>query len=93
MNTQTNEVRHTLTQRATTYGSYKDVAYITQGIYQAIPMDKLDNLSPTQRLSLFMIANKIARIVNGNPNYEDSWVDIAGYAQLVVDELRMEIPL
>jgi hypothetical protein len=34
-----------------------------------------------------MICHKIARILNGDPNYADSWVDIAGYAQLVADRL------
>jgi hypothetical protein len=35
-----------------------------------------------------MIAHKIGRIVNGDPDHVDSWVDIAGYAQLVADELQ-----
>jgi hypothetical protein len=34
-----------------------------------------------------MIANKLARIVNGDANYRDSWVDIIGYAQLVLDAM------
>ena len=34
-----------------------------------------------------MIAHKLGRIVNGDPNYADSWDDIAGYAKLVSDEL------
>ena len=41
-----------------------------------------------QREALEMIQHKIARIINGDPNYADSWVDIAGYAQLVVNELE-----
>jgi hypothetical protein len=40
-----------------------------------------------QREALEMIAHKIARIINGDPNYADSWVDIAGYAKLVADRL------
>jgi hypothetical protein len=43
-----------------------------------------------QRESLDMICNKIGRIVNGDPRLIDSWLDIAGYAQLVVDELTKE---
>jgi hypothetical protein len=45
-------------------------------------------LMPDQREALEMIAHKIARIVNGDPNYADSWLDIAGYAQLVADRLN-----
>ena len=44
--------------------------------------------SVSQQEALDMIAHKIGRIINGNPHYKDSWVDIAGYAQLVVDELE-----
>jgi len=35
-----------------------------------------------------MIAHKIGRIINGDPDYDDSWVDIAGYAKLVSDRLQ-----
>ena len=35
-----------------------------------------------------MIFHKLARIANGDPTYIDSWTDIAGYAQLVVDDLN-----
>jgi len=35
-----------------------------------------------------MIANKLGRILNGDPNYADSWMDIAGYAKLVADRLE-----
>jgi hypothetical protein len=41
-----------------------------------------------QREALDMIAHKIGRILNGDPNYADSWVDIAGYAKLVADRLE-----
>jgi len=45
-------------------------------------------LAADQREALEMIAHKIARIINGDPNYADSWVDIAGYAKLVSDRLE-----
>ena len=32
-----------------------------------------------------MIAVKIARILNGDPNHFDSWIDIAGYATLAAE--------
>jgi hypothetical protein len=35
-----------------------------------------------------MIAHKIARIINGDETYSDSWADIAGYAKLVADRLE-----
>ena len=50
--------------------------------------DRWLNLADDQREALEMIAHKIGRILNGDPDYDDSWVDIAGYAQLVADRLR-----
>ena len=35
-----------------------------------------------------MIFAKVGRILNGDPNYADSWIDIAGYAKLVADRLE-----
>jgi len=39
-------------------------------------------MSASHREALEMIAHKIGRILNGDPNYADSWHDIAGYAKL-----------
>jgi len=46
-----------------------------------------DRLSFAQKESLEMIQHKTARILNGDPNYADSWHDIAGYATLIDDML------
>jgi hypothetical protein len=46
------------------------------------------HLYPDQLQALDMIASKMSRIVNGNPNLRDSWLDIAGYAMLVADRLQ-----
>lgn len=50
--------------------------------------EKWRHLAPDQREALEMIAHKIGRILNGDPNYADSWADIAGYAKLVADRLE-----
>jgi hypothetical protein len=45
-------------------------------------------LNPVQMEALEMIAHKIARILNGNPDHHDHWHDIAGYATLVAERLE-----
>ena len=45
------------------------------------------DFAPDQLEAVNMIVNKLARIYNGDPNYSDSWRDIAGYATLVADRL------
>jgi hypothetical protein len=83
-----NDVDAVLSERGARYGKFTDHARITQSLKTII--DQCDNgkLSWSQRESLDMIAHKIGRILNGDPNYADSWVDIAGYAKLVADELE-----
>jgi len=38
--------------------------------------------------ALEMIVHKIGRIVNGDPDVTDHWVDIAGYATLIAERLE-----
>ena len=78
-----------LSERGARYGKFKDHANLAQQLKRVIfgfnPALRLEN---DQREALEMIAHKIARIVNGDPDYADSWVDIAGYAKLVADRLE-----
>jgi hypothetical protein len=87
LNSQPNDVDAVLAERGARYGKFKEHAAIT-GRFKDI-IDEFDfKLSRSQKESLDMIAHKIGRILNGDPNYADSWVDIAGYAKLVADELE-----
>jgi hypothetical protein len=45
-------------------------------------------LSDDKKEALETIAVKMGRILNGDPEYADSWHDIAGYAKLVEDSLK-----
>ena len=47
-------------------------------------------MNATQREGLKAILQKIARILNGDPNYADNWHDIQGYARLVEERLPKE---
>jgi hypothetical protein len=49
--------------------------------------DNWTGLAPDQQEALEMIQHKIARILNGDPDYFDNWHDIAGYATLVAMRL------
>ena len=82
-------IRGILNQREKNYGDYSDVSDTSQRIKNVLRQNPgWDEMYQFQRESLDMIANKIARIVNGNNDYADSWIDIVGYAQLVVDRLE-----
>ena len=88
------EIDAILDARANQYGPFLSHAMITQMLKNTTNTyltqhNKL--LMPDQQEALDMIFHKIGRIVNGDPDYADSWVDIAGYAMLVADRLKGKV--
>lgn len=84
-----NEIDTILDERGARYGSFMTHAEITQRLKQMAYNYIDDNkLAADQIEALDMIFHKIGRIINGDPDYVDSWVDIAGYAKLVADRLQ-----
>ncbi len=84
-------VESTLSERGTRYGVFEQQGVIAQCIKQAMRNSKnWAGLECDMAEALDMIANKIARILNGDPYYADSWHDIAGYAQLIENRLPKE---
>ena len=82
------ETRLILEERGKRYGSFDTHAMITQNLKRTMLLTpNWDILSSDKKESLEMIAHKIGRILNGDPEYKDSWVDIAGYATLVAEGL------
>lgn len=78
-----------LDERGKRYGEFSSHADVTQALKRVMyERDGWQDLTPSMKEALEMIAHKIGRIINGDPTYDDSWADIAGYAELVVRELR-----
>lgn len=85
------DVSNTLNARSARYGTFAGQASISQtlkGFMRQSP--NWGNLDPDMAEALDMIQHKIARILNGDPRYADSWHDIAGYAALVDKRLNGE---
>lgn len=86
-------VNSTLDERGKRYGDFGNHAQITQDIKtNMVHAPKWDDLSADKKEALEMIAHKIGRILNGDPEYADSWHDIAGYATLIEKSLTKETP-
>lgn len=89
-----NDIRTTLDERGKNYGEFRYHAALAQGLkdrfWQHVEnQDKRSHFSAAHIEALDMIFHKLARIGNGgNPNYADTWRDIVGYAQLVLDILE-----
>ena len=80
-----------LEERGKRYGKFISHAKISQDLKRVLiaECNRCNTpLTDDQTEALSMICHKMARIVNGDPNYADSWDDIAGYATLVGDRLR-----
>jgi hypothetical protein len=82
-----------LEERGGNYGDFHTQANLSQTLkaivnqhYSSVHSDK--PMPQFMLEAIHMICHKLARIANGNPYYVDSWQDIAGYSQLVVDILE-----
>ena len=75
-----------LNERAKTHGDFAETARMSQALKSLMGTGyRYPELSDAQCEALDMIAVKIARIVSGDPNHKDTWIDIAGYAQLALN--------
>ena len=81
-------IEEVLEKRQATYGSFTKNAEISQMMKYFMAQDTNYKQMPlAHREALEMIVHKIARIVNGDFNYIDNWIDICGYSQLVIEEI------
>ena len=81
-------INKTLEQRGERYGKFKDVAVTTYALQEILRNAKNHkHMTDDQVIALDMICNKMARIVNGDPNYIENWHDISGYSTLIENSL------
>ena len=77
-----------LDAREKTHGNFNTHADLSQKLKRALQNnDNWYPLADIQKEALEMMCHKIARILNGNPNIKDHWVDLSGYATLVANTL------
>lgn len=88
-------IENTLEERGGRYGSFEHHAAIAQDLQDVMrAQDGWGRLAPDQKQALTVIADKIARMLNGDAAYRDNWHDIVGYAKLVDDRMaRDESPI
>lgn len=82
----------TLKERGNRYGEFRTHAEISQKLKELLVLPSFEGTDCDLYMyeAMEMICHKLARIANGDPTYIDSWADICGYSQLVVDELTKE---
>jgi hypothetical protein len=83
-------VENTLAERGSRYGEFADHAKIAQGLQDVMrSAPKWQYLDQDMKQALSVIADKIARILNGDPYYQDNWHDIIGYSTLIENRLKL----
>lgn len=84
-------IETTLEERGNRYGSFEHHAAIAQDLQDVMRKHGgWGSLAPDQKQALTVIADKIARMLNGDPTYRDNWHDIVGYAKLVDDRMARD---
>ena len=82
------DIKEILACRQATHGNFWAHSEVSQNLKSCLIHHsgwlKLEQL---QREALEMICHKIARTMAGDPKHIDHWLDISGYATLVVDSL------
>ena len=81
------KVEETLKERGERYGSFDGYAVQLEALKNAVDLEA-SCLNCVHKAGMEMILTKIARIMNGDPDYVDNWHDIAGYATLVERDIE-----
>lgn len=85
----TDATKETLEARAKNYGVFAQQAMLAQHLKEDVRQHpNWKTMNHDSREAIDMVLHKIARVVNGNENYADSWHDIGGYARLVEERIN-----
>ncbi len=83
------EIDTLLQERGDNYGKFKDHASISQSLKDIMRKTKnWESLDPDQKETLEMCQHKFARLLNGDKDNLDSWIDAQGYLKLISDRLQ-----
>ena len=85
------DIREILDEPEKTHGSFPQHSEISQGLKRVLFANpKAALLSDVKREALEMVCHKLARIIAGDSNHADSYVDICGYITLALREVERE---
>lgn len=89
----TTDVKDLIRSRGVKHGAFETNAQYTQSLYGVVE-DSINYplLTDVQSCALYMICHKIGRILAGDPREKDHWLDIAGYATLVIEDMERYPP-
>jgi hypothetical protein len=86
-----NDINKTLLDREFCHGDFNKNAKVSRQLKDILIAAHDNNpaiFTIAQQEALEMICHNLARIVNGDPQYAESWRNISGYATLIVNDLH-----
>lgn len=85
-------VEQTLASRGNVHGEFADNAQTMQALKDVCKNSlNWETLHSVHKEAVDMICHKLGRILSGDPNHQDHWHDIQGYAKLVEDRLPLDL--
>lgn len=78
-------------ERGARYGSFGDcgaISYALKTIVRTVNDSRVEKIPDAAMEGIEMALHKIARIVNGDPMYLDSWIDAESYINLARKEIE-----
>jgi hypothetical protein len=85
------DIQNILDERKKTHGSFEVSSYTSQVLKDNMrDSPNWVELDMDQKECLDMVAHKIARILCGNHNELDHYIDIIGYCTLVLNRLKVD---
>jgi hypothetical protein len=86
--TQPSRTQLLIKDRRGTHGNFYEQSWLSQELKKIARQGvRWDDLTCMQKEALQMILHKLSRILSGDPNCVDHWLDIQGYSQLIIDRL------
>lgn len=86
------EVHAIIGERQSNYGDFYDFSILVQKLKDVVQKHpNWPKMSPHHKEGIEMILHKLARSINGNPDYLDSYVDVKGYAQCIINSIEKEL--
>lgn len=86
------EMSDILAERGANYGDFSEQAALSQKLKELVITSIVTRgvkLEPYMAESLELICMKLSRLGTGDVFHEDSWRDIAGYAELSADRVKI----
>lgn len=85
----TDKINGVVSERDSRHGGFDKVSRVSQDLKRVmVSSPNWCHLSDVHKEGLEMVVHKIARVLCGDENYEDNYVDISGYSSVILKYIK-----